>query len=245
MEKHLQIKATDGDYNEVFILGEEGRELYVESVAKAAEIFGNESMALRTITHLINPKKALGCQFFWLTHLNACLPQHQTVISLEQMELTNDANKKYFDGLYVYVPEIILRNETPATRKERFILAELVTQVKQENYEFSPEIPLRISGLKMIKDKNPENPYGLLLKFGDGTKVCIDKRFACSKAGKNIEFGVLLKNIWTCGDGLSTICLGGGTSLYAEGGFSIYPDCVSRVVIADAHHLPCINPGSD
>ncbi len=237
MEKHLRIKTADDNSYEVFVPGKERRELYAESVTKAAEKFGNDSTAFRTITHWVNPEKALGSQYFWLMHLNACLPQHQSVISFELMELVNDADGKFFNGFYTYAPDIILRTEIPAAPKERFILEELVVQAKQENYEFSSEAPLRISGLELAKDSNPANPYGLLLKFGNDTSACIDERFAYSNSGKEIEFGRTLKNICTSSNGLSTICLGGGASLYTEGGFSVYADCICHVVVADASRL--------
>ncbi len=224
----------DENNREVFVLGKERRELYLESVAKAAEKFGNDSAAFQSITNWIRPEKALGSQYFWLTHLSACLPQHQSVISLELMELANNKDRKFFTGFYTYVPEIILRTEIPATQKERFILEELVAQAKQENYKFSPEAPLRISGLELVTDSNPANPYGLLLKFGNNTNVITDERFAYSNSGKKIKFGGTSKNVWTCCDGLSTICLGGGASLYTEGGFNVYADCICYVVVADA-----------
>ncbi len=234
MKKRHRLEVMDGNNHEIFVLEKEKRELYLESMAKAAEKFGKDSTAFQTITHWINPKKALGSQYFWLTYLNTCLPQHQSVISFELMELANNADENFFNGFYTYVPEIILRTELPSTQKERFILEELVAQAKQEGYEFSSEAPLRISGLNLVKDSNPANPYGLLLKFGDDTSICVDERFGYSNSGKKIEFGGMLKNVWTCCDGLSTICLGGGASLYTEGGFNVYADCICHIVVTNA-----------
>jgi len=234
MRKPLQVQGENAGYQQAIVLGKEERELYVETVAIAAKKFGNDSTAFRTITHWIKPKMGLGFQYFWAVHLNECLPQNQKVLALEQMEKIISADGKFFGGFYTYVPEIILRTDRPVTKKERFILAELVAQVKQEGYGFSPEMPLRISGLRLVKDENLANPYGLLLKFGNDTKILTDERFAYSTVNKKIKFGSTLKNVWTCVDGLATICLGGGTSLYTEGGFAIYADCVCRAVIVEA-----------
>jgi len=213
------------------ILGEDEKEIYLEAARKAAEKFGHGSLAYRTITHGINTRNVTGSQYFWVNHLNSCLPQNQKVISLAEMEMINNYDETFFGGIYAYVPEIVLRTETPFNQNEQFILEDLVEQIKGDKYEFSSENPLRISGLELVKDDNPKNAYGLLLKIGSDSKITIDKKLAASNTGREIPFGGKKKRIWTRKDSLSAICLGGGSSLYTDGGFDLYADCVCRVIV--------------
>ncbi|MFV1998174.1 MAG: hypothetical protein ACC641_09205 [Acidiferrobacterales bacterium] len=216
------------------ILGEDEKEIYLEAARKAAEKFDHGSLAYRTITHGINTRNVTGSQFFWVNHLDSCLPQNQKVISLAEMEMLNNYDETLFEGIYAYVPEIVLRTETPVNQKEQIVLEDLVEQIKGNKHEFSSENPLRISGLELVKDDNPENAYGLLLKIGNDSKISVDKKLAASNTGSEISFGGKKKRIWTRKDSLSAICLGGGASLYTDGGFELYADCVCRVVVFDA-----------
>ncbi len=222
-------RGTNCYYTE--IPGKDETDIYLGAASKAAEKFGYDSLAYRSITNGINTKKGTGSQYFWVTHLNACLPPNRKVISFEEMEMINDHGKTFFEGFYTYVPEIVLRTRIPFNQKEQFILEDLVRQVQGEGYEFSSEKPLRITGLELVKDENPANTYGLLLKAGGDTRISTDKRLAFSNSGKNIRFGKNQKNIWTRRDSLSAICLGGGASLYTDGGFELYADCVCRAVV--------------
>ncbi|VAW82748.1 hypothetical protein MNBD_GAMMA13-1726 [hydrothermal vent metagenome] len=231
MEKRIQRIKRDTNGHYAKIIGGNERKICLEAARKAAEKFGSNSAAYRTITQGINAKGGTGSQYFWVNHLATCLPQNEKIISLEEMEMINDHDKTFFEGLYVYVPEIILRTETPVNRKEQFILSNLVAQINGEKYEFSSENPLRISGLELVKDENPENAYGLLLNIGNGTKISTDKRFSTKNSGGKIPFGKRSKKIWTRSDSLSAVCLGGGTYLYADGGFDLYADCIRRVVV--------------
>jgi len=227
--------VNNAAYSDISILGKDEKELYKEIDNKTAEKYGRHSLAYQTITNRINIKLVTGAQFFWLLNVNDYLPQYQRLISLKDMELITDSNQSFFTGFYSYVPEVILRSEAPVNPKEKYILEDFIRQMKNEKFNFSPEQPLRISGLELVKDENPDNAFGLLIKITNDTKFTTDKRFAHSNSGKAITFGKKTKKIWTGKKGLSAICQGGGSYLYTDGGFEIYADCVCRVVLIESN----------
>lgn len=227
-----QIKFNDEALSEVRVLGEGDRELYLEATRKAAEQFGLSSVSYRRITQGIHTKNVTGSQYFWATHLNSCLPNEQKVISLEEMEIINNVDTRFFQGFYAYIPEIILRTETPINQQDRFILDDLGRQIKAEHFEFSSDQPLRISNLELVKDDDPDNVYGLLLKIGNETHISVDPRFS-AKTGSDIPFGDKTKRIWTHQNGVSAICLAAGVALYTDEGFGLYADCICRSVVME------------
>lgn len=230
--KNIKNKKTNSAaYLGAKVLGKDEKEFYLEIAIKTAEKYGKHSLAYKTITNGINISKVSGVHFFWVSNISSYLPQHQRVISLKDMEMIADSDESFFSGFYSYVPEVILRSEIPIYPNERYILEDLVRQIKNEKHEFSSEKPLRISGLELVKDQNLDNAYGLLMKVCSGTKISIDKRFSFSNSGKEIPFGRNTKNSWTGKNGLSAICQGGGSYLYTDGGFALYADCTCRVVV--------------
>lgn len=216
------------------ILGVDDAGVYEAALLQAARTFGEDSAAYRSIARGIDVGHARGAQYFWVTHLNGCLPVTQGIISLEAMERIYCRDKTFFKGYYAFLPELVLRSEIPLHEDERPVLIDLVEQVWARGYVFSPENPLRIRGLELVGDDDPLNEFGLLLRFGRDTHAMNDHRFACSNDASKIAFGRKKMRLWAARDGLSGICLGAGASLYSDAGLGVYTDCICRVVVHDS-----------
>ena len=188
------------------------KEIYKETEAKSKEKFGENSLAYKTIMNRIDSNNGTGSQFFFNNETNFYLPKEQKVISLEDIERIYSYSNEFFDSsFYTDTPEIILRTEILAYFKNKEILEDLVKQLKAEKHNFFSENPLRISGLKSIKDDNPMNKYGLLLKITKDTKIINDKRFASSN--NKIQLGNQKKALYTKKNGLSGCFLGRDSNL--------------------------------
>lgn len=196
------------------------KEVYEEADRKTAEKYGKDSQAYRTITNGINIENVTGSQFFWNTNLNLYLPKEKKVCSLKDWEEINDLDESFFGGFYTDSPQIVLRTETLSYNKNKFILENLVKQVKGirnkgAKYEFSSENPLVITNPELTKDDNSKNDYGLLSKVGADTILANDKRFAYSNSGKQVQFGDKTKTVYNKEKDLSGVCLDGGSGLVA------------------------------
>lgn len=215
------------------VLSKEDKEFYKEVFAKTAEKYGKNTLAFKTITNGISVDNVTGSQFFWNANLGFYLPKNKRVISLEDAEAINNQDKSFFKRFYTNTPEIILRTEIQTRKKEKYILKDLTSQVKGEGFEFSSENPLRISGLELVKDKNPRNQSGLLLKIGNDTKIINDKRFAHSNDKKQIQFGEKTKLIYTKENGLSKVGLDIEPYLHSYDGYLACSNDYGQVVIVD------------
>jgi len=208
------------------------KELYQEVDRKTSEKFGENSLAYKTITNGIYTKNIKGSQFFWNTNLGVYLPKNQRVVSLREMENIHDLDENFFSGFYTDTPQVVLRTNKDLYSKNQSILENLVKQVKKEGFEFSPENPLVISNLRLIKDKNSNNLYGLTLELGDNSVLKNDSRFAYSKSGEKIQFGSKDKTVYNNKDnGLSRVCLNGNCNLNARSGNLASSDDDGRVVL--------------
>jgi len=209
---------------------EEGKELYSEANAKAIEIFGENSRAYKMLKNRIDLENIRGSQFFWNLWLNKFFPKGKRVISLEDAEAINDRDEDFFKDFYTDTPEIILLTEILSYKDNKHILEYIVNQTKNAKFDFNSENPLKISGLELIKDENSENYYGLLLKFGENTKLVHDKRFAYSNNGKKISFGKKQKQIFTKKNNLSRVYLYRFVILYAGNDYLANSGDSGRVV---------------
>ncbi len=218
------------------ILGEEDREFYYEVVRKTGERFGRNSKAYNIITHRIKTGEVIGCHFFWVTNLNRYLPKGQKIISLDDIELIDSFDPTFFHGIVTNVPEIILRTGHTEFSPMRPMLQDLVKQVRGEGYEFSPENPLRISGLELVENKDTSQSYGLLLRINENTILKNDKRFFYSDSHRNrdreIVFGRKTKLLRSNKkEGLSNIFLDLFGDLDLTGDYMAYSDDNCRTVI--------------
>lgn len=209
MEKQIQLIPKDIVFPKAIVLGKEHKGLYEEVVAKTAEQFGANSQAYKTIKNGMITTEVIGSQFFWNTNLNQYLPNNQRVVNLSDMEQINDIDETFFKGFYPETTQIVLRNGTVLWNQNKYILENLVNQVKKREYKFSSENPLVISNLELIKDDSSCNYYGLLLKINDTTTMKNDERFAHSNDSQKIQFGEKTKIIHTKENGLSEITLAG------------------------------------
>jgi len=241
MTKQIQIIPKNLVFPTARVLDKEDRELYQEASRKTAEKFGKDSRAYKTITNGIDVENITGSQFFWNTNLGFYLPKNQKVISLQDAEEINNLYENFFNGFYTDIPLIVLRTSTTSWKPNKQILENLVKQVKGEKLSFSSDNPLVISNLELVKDKNPKNEYGLLLKIGSETKMENDSRFAYSNDSKRIPFGEKQKTFYTQENGLS----GGFLSRYSNliSGYSNLSDSsdYGRVVLKDAEGITLKN----
>ncbi len=211
------------------------KELYKEADAKTAEKFGRDSLAYKTITNGIDTKNVTGSQFFWNTNLGFYMPKNKRVVSLKDMENINDLDENFFKGFYSDAPQIVLRSDKDSYEKNQQVLENLVKHVKGDGFNYSPEIPLVISNLRLVKDENPKNLYGLLLELGDATVLENDSRFAYSKNGEKITFGENEKTVYTKNNGLSRVYLGNDGDLFVYDDDLAVSDDYGRVVaVSDA-----------
>jgi len=234
MAKRIQIiqEATILDKSEKWI-----RELYQEADRKTAEKFGKNSLAYKTITNGIDREKITGSQFFWNTNLGAYLPKNQKVILLEDMEEINNIDESFLREFCTDSPQSVLRTKNPSYDKNKYILKDLIKQIKGEKYKFSSENPLIISNLELVKDINSKNGYGLLLKIRKNTKIQHDKRFAYSNDGKRIDFGKKTKLIYTEENGLSGVYLIRNGNLYSMNDDLAYSYGNGQVVVKDTKEV--------
>lgn len=241
MAKQIQLIPKDIKFPKAIVLDVEHRELYEEAITKTAEQFGKDSQAYKIITNGINAKNVTGSQFFWNTNLNLYLPNNQKVVNLSDMEKINDIDENFFKGFYSDTTQIVLRSENASWSKNKYILENLVNQVKDRGHTFSSENPLIISNLELIKDDSSRNKYGLLLKVNDTTTMENDKRFTHSNNSQGIQFGEKTKRIYTKKDGLSRAYLGGDGNLYSGVSNLADSDGNGRVVVADAEGVDLKN----
>lgn len=234
MAKQIQIVPKNLVFPTARVLDKEDSELYQEVFRKTAEKYGKNSLAYRTITNGIDAKDVTGSQFFWNTNLGSYLPKGQRVISLEDMEAINDLDESFFTGYYSDAPEVCLRSDSTSYEKNKYIIENLVKQVRGEKKEFSPENPLRISGLELIKDENSKNEWGLFLQIGQNTRMINDSRFGYSNNKREIPFGEKQKTVFTQNNGLSGFCLGRDSGVYSGSGYLANSDDSGRVVVIDA-----------
>ena len=219
------------------VLDKEHKELYKEAITKTAEKFGKDSQAYKTIINGISAKEVTGSQFFWNTNLNQYLPNKQRVISLSDMEKINDIDETFFTKFYSFysdTTQIILRNDKPSWDQNKYILENLVKQVKDRNQLFSSDSPLIISNLELIQNDNSQNKYGLLLKINDNTTMQNDERFAHSNNQQRIKFGKREKTIYTKENGLSRLYLNGDGGTDSRNGYLADSNGNGRVVVVDA-----------
>lgn len=232
MVKQISIPQVEVPMDTYFLADSD---IYKETQAKAKERFGENSRAYNIIMSGINAKGGKGSQFFFNTELGLHLPKGQRVISLEDLERIYSSSEadSFFDGsFYTDIPEVILRTESASWDKNKKILANLVKQVKAEDYKFSSENPLRISGLELVKDDDSKNKYGLSLKIGENTKIANDGRFA--HANNKIKLGNQTKTLYTKEDGLSRLFLNGNLGLDSNY-VNLADSCDDgRVVLTDA-----------
>ena len=234
MAKRIQIILKEIIYPEAIVLDNSEKwiqELYKEADRKIAEKFGEVSLAYKTTKKGIDIRNVTGSQFFWNTNLGLYLPKNQKAISLKDMEEINDQDENFFKGFYTDAPQIVLRTNKPSWEQNEYILENLVKQVKKQGFDFSPENPLIISDLELVKDNNPKNQYGLLLKIGKDTSLENDSRFAYSNNIKQIPFGEKQKNVYTKENGLSRVCLGGDGDLGSGSDVLPISDVFGRVVL--------------
>lgn len=237
MAKKIQIIPKGIVYPEAIVLDDSEkwiRELYQEADAKTAEKFGKNSLAYKTITNGIDIENVTGSQFFWNTNLGKYLPKNQRVILLQDMEKINDQDENFFKGFYTDSPQIVLRTDQSSWKPNKYILENLVKQVKKQGFEFSSENPLIISNLELAASKSSKNQYGLLLKIGKDTRVENDSRFAYSNNEKQIQFGENKKTIFTKEKGLSRVCLYRGGLLDSDYDGLASSGGGGRVVVLDA-----------
>ena len=237
MAKQIQIIPKNLVFPVARVLDKEDREFYQEIQAKTAEKYGKDSLAYRTITNEIDTENVTGSQFFWNNNLGLYLSKNQRVISLEDMETINNLDETFFRDFYLDAPEIVLRTENLSYDKNKYILENLVKQVRGEKQEFDSENPLRISGLELVKDENSRNAYGLLLQVGQNTKMINDKRFANSNNRKLIPFGEKQKTIYTKENDLSGVFVYGDGSLNSDGDGLAVSGGGGRVVVFDAEGI--------
>jgi len=172
----------------------------------AAEKFGVDSRAYKTITNRMVAENGTGSQFFFNTETGLYLPEGVRVSGVDDLARINSNAPEFFDGtFYTDTPELVLRTAKASYEQNTQILEGLVSQVRQTGHEFSPERPLLISGLELVGDDNSQNPYGLQLKLTDKTTIQTDERFAHGK--NSIPFGNGSKTLWTKKDGLSGVYL--------------------------------------
>jgi len=209
------------------------KEVYQEADAKTAEKFGSNSLAYKTITNGIDREDIIGSQFFWNTNLGFYLPKGRKVCLLNDWEEINDLDESFFRGFYTDSPQIILRTDTLSYDRNKYILENLVKQVKKQGFEFSSENPLIISNLELVKDDNSDNGYGLLINIGKDTTLANDKRFAYSNSGKLILFGDKTKVVYNKEKDLSRVGLGWDGDLGARGGLLDVSSGIGRVVVWD------------
>lgn len=209
--------------------------LYVAVAEGASQQFGKNSQAYKTILNGINAQQATGSQFFFNTLAGLYLPRGHSVALYTDLERISDTDPIFFNGIYTDTSEIVLRTETASHEPNKAILENLVGQVKERRLEFSPENPLVISGVNLVKDDNPENSYGLLMTLGDEAIFRNDPRFA---SGKNIiPFGNGTKTLWTRGDGVSWVFLSRNGYVVADyGDLSNSNDNGRVVVVAPKAH---------
>ena len=232
--KEIIIPKIEVSSNRYFIAD---KEIYKETQAKSKEKFGENSQAYKTIINGIDSNNGTGSQFFFNNETNLYLPKNQKVISLKDIERIYSYTNEFFGGsFYTDTLEIILKTETPAYYKNEYILKDLVKQLKGKRvhgavYEFSSNNPLRILDLESIKDENPKNEYGLLLKITKDTKIINDKRFASSN--NKIQLGNQTKILYTKQDGLSGVYLNSEGNLDFVCGYLASSCDYGRVVLKD------------
>ncbi|MCK4553214.1 hypothetical protein KAT80_03350 [Candidatus Pacearchaeota archaeon] len=238
MIKQIQLIPKDIIIPRAIVLDKEHKELYGEAVAKTAEQFGKDSQAYKTITGGIDTANVTGSQFFWNTNLNQYLSNNQRVVNLSDMEKINDIDETFFTGFYSDTPQIILRSENASWNQNKYVLKNLVNQVKNRGHMFSSGYPLIISNLELIKNNSSQNKYGLLLKINDKTTMKNDKRFAYLNDMQKIQFGKKTKTIYTKENGLSGVFLGGDGDLDSGGDIRTNSgDCGRVVIVSNESHI--------
>lgn len=194
LEKYPFSKNMKKGNYEVRIINFKFRPFYQEIFKKTKEEFG-EGLAFQTIVNGISPYSCKGSQFFWITNLRKYLPKNIKIPTLKDIESLSskkflELRENFLRYNYADFDEIVLRDRNPIYPKNIPILEDLILQTNKQNKLISPSCPLRISGLELVKDDNPKNKYGLLLKFGKDTKMINDERFAYSGDCSNkIKFG--------------------------------------------------------
>ncbi len=207
-------------------------DLYRQVEKGTEEKFGKDSRAYKTIMNGIDAENATGSQFFFNTQMNLYLPKGQRVALYDDLGRISDAKADFFKGFYTDTPELVLRTDTTSRKQNKQILENLVEQVRQKDLKFSPQFPLLISGLELVRDDDLANPYGLTLAFTDRTKAVNDERFA---HGKNeISFGLSKKPLWTREDGLSGVYFGGSRDVDSDYDDLSSSNDIGRVVVFDA-----------
>lgn len=222
----------------VGILDKEEKELFEEVRAKAKEEFDGRSKAFKNIVNGIDFENINGSQFFFNIYLNKFLPKEKRVINLYDVEaIINCIGKEYFEDMYCDTTDLILRSTILEEPKNKYILENLVEQLKYERVKFSKEEPVIISGLELIKDSNPKNEYGLLLKLGQDTDFRHDSRFAYSSFGDQ-KFGNISIEFHNGEDGLSRVGPNGGYMLKSDSLCLIDSDKDDRIAVIDKINYP-------
>jgi hypothetical protein len=217
----------------VVLNGEHG-DLYDKVIKRTAKKFGEGSLAYWTIASGISPG-GVGSQFFWNLNLQNSLRNGQRVATLSDMEAIHDSDETFFDEFCTDLPQVVLRSDVSTRERNQYMLDNLVEQVKKRRLPFSPWRPLLISGLELVGDDNPSNPYGLLFKVGKKTTMEHDERFAHARSGEKIRFGDgdKKRRVYTRNEGLSKLQLCGDVVLNSEDDDLEHSSDYGRVVLVD------------
>ncbi len=241
MARRIQIIPKERVYPEGIVLdsSEEWiKEVYEEANAKTAEKYGKDSQAYKTITNGIDIKNVTGSQFFWNTNLGFYLSKERKVCLLNDWEEINDLDESFFGGFYTDSPQNVLRTATLSYNRNKYLLENLVKQVKEmrnkgAKHEFSSENPLIITNPELVKDDNSKNDYGLLIKIGKDTILANDSRFAYSNSGKQVPFGDKTKTVYNKEKDLSGVCLYRDGDLFASSDYLANSVDYGRVVVKE------------
>ncbi|MFA5953075.1 MAG: hypothetical protein WC812_00620 [Candidatus Pacearchaeota archaeon] len=210
MVKHLDFKrkkiipqgATIITLDAEPALGFAPIEVYNSAREKLIKDFKENERAIKSLTYGINFETLTGSQFFWNNYLNNFLKEqgiNGRIMNINDLGKIYSYDRNFFENHYSDTISLCLRSEELGQKNNKYILEDLVKQVKQRGKEFSSKNPLIISNLDIINDRNSDNFYGLLLKLREDSILENDKRFAFgnNKIQFKDELRFVEKNLYT------------------------------------------------
>lgn len=183
---------------------------------KAKDEFGEDSRQYKTIMGDVNIKNGENINLFFTLYVNQNLSEKMRTPNIKDLERILSLNKNYFNDVYCHSSDLILTSDKSHFEKNKYLLENLVSEVKKRNIEFSVKNPLIVSNPKLIVDNNLKNGYGFLLGINENTDLRNDINFNWDNYNKSplLEYCLPIKNE---GTGIS-ISGANGSEIYANEG---------------------------
>jgi len=141
---------------------EEARSLYREVLFKSCEKFGDASRAYQTLSFGIDGKNGTGSNFFFNNEVNLYLSTGKRIMNFQDMKEILRVKPDFFNGFYSDTTSLVVRSSKLSLKKNKSFLENIISQLNERNFEFSPNNPAIIDGSLRL-DFNNANEYGMIL----------------------------------------------------------------------------------